>query len=123
MVSTSLYFLSTKSYFCPASPSINRQAQVQSCTLSRIYTVCDLNDAVQTFIPAPPPYIYHADGDTNPENEHNGFVFCQTLIHEHGKYCELEIDEISPDEDDRAAEAVLHNPGMYTSSNHSLITA
>ena len=52
-----------------------------------------------------PPLYAHEDGDTKPKD--NGFIFQHATI----SSCDPEIDEVSPDEDDRATKAVLHLPG------------
>ena len=78
-----------------ASQIVQRAHMSQPRSLSRTFSVHDLNVASrpQDFsIPVPPPYDYRADEDG------------------------LTIDEISPDEDDRMAEAALRAPGiMHTS--------
>ena len=90
-----------------ASQMVQRAHMSQSRSLSRTFSVHDLNVTSRPrdfSIPVPPPYDYHADEDG------------------------LTIDEISPDEDDRMAEAALCTPGiMHTlfvkfSTNNTLKT-
>ena len=69
---------------------------------------------MQAMVPTPPPYYYHADEDCNtkPDDDPDNFPFQQAELREPGKYGEPGIDKISPDEDERTAEAALHAPGM-----------
>ena len=100
-----------------ASQIVQRAYNSQPRSLSRTFSVHDLNvPSPQGFsVPAPPPYGYRAneddvgeytdDRDDSP-SQHAGLP----------AFDEVEIDEISPDEDERMAEAALHAPGMHTSS-------
>lgn len=101
------------------SSQINQRVRPQPRPLSRTLSVHNLNDPMQASVPAPPSYDYHADegGDTEPDDDRDGFSFHQAGIREPEKYYEPAIDEISPDEDERAAEVALRVPGTYTSSN------
>ncbi|KAG9309722.1 hypothetical protein JVU11DRAFT_10398 [Chiua virens] len=69
-----------------------------------------------------PPYYHHANidnDDTEPDDE---FIFHRAHICELEKHLEPGIDKISPDEDDRAAEAALGDPVQErdTSDQHKL---
>jgi len=109
----------------PTSPVPLRTLQIsqqaynsQTCPLSRTFSVHDLNAASQPKdlpISALPPYGCHADedGDTECGDNQNDFPLQSTQLPGFG---EASIDEISPGEDDRVAEAALYAPGMYTSS-------
>ncbi|KAI5994996.1 hypothetical protein EDD15DRAFT_2365894 [Pisolithus albus] len=59
-------------------------------------------------VPAPPPY-YHAgeDGDTECVDDHDSFPSQRGKFPVSG---DTDIDDISPDEDERTAEAALHTP-------------
>lgn len=59
---------------------------------------------LQVSVPAPPPYDFHADEDNDAEagDDQDNFRFQRGE-----KDPELSIDEVSPDEDERTAEAAL----------------
>ncbi|KAI6037193.1 hypothetical protein PISMIDRAFT_14781 [Pisolithus microcarpus 441] len=99
-----------------SSQIVQRAYNSQTRQLSRTFSVHDLNTASQpqgffdqdVSVPAPPPY-YHAgeDGDTECVDDHDSFPS------QHGKFPisgDTDIDDISPDEDERTAEAALHTP-------------
>ena len=91
------------------SSQIAQQARnSQSHQLSRTLSVHDINalPVLQRSIPPPPPYEFRKDEDGDTEPESDGFF-------QHASHTESEIDEFSPDEDDRAAEVALHPPGKY----------
>ncbi|KAI6102453.1 hypothetical protein EDD16DRAFT_1525600 [Pisolithus croceorrhizus] len=107
----------------PALPVPLRSSQIVQCAynsqtrqLSRTLSVHDLNTALQpqnffdqdVSVPMPLPY-YHAgeDSDTECVDDHDSFPS------QHGKFPisgDTDIDDISPDEDERTAEAALHTP-------------
>ncbi|KAI6006097.1 hypothetical protein EDD15DRAFT_2359232 [Pisolithus albus] len=86
----------------------------QTCQLSRTFSVRDLNTASQpqnffdqdVSVSMPPPY-YHAgeDGDTECVDDHDSFPSQCRKFPVSG---DTDIDNISPDEDERTAEAALH---------------
>ncbi|KAI6007103.1 hypothetical protein EDD15DRAFT_2358210 [Pisolithus albus] len=95
---------------------VQRAYNSQTRQLSRTVSVCDLNTASQpqnffdqdVSVPTPPPY-YHAgeDSDTECVDDHDSFPS------QHGKFPisgDTDIDDISPNEDERMAEAALHTP-------------
>ncbi|KAI5994391.1 hypothetical protein EDD15DRAFT_2366477 [Pisolithus albus] len=99
-----------------SSQIVQRAYNSQTRQLSRTFSVRDLNTASQpqnffdqdVSVPAPPPY-YHAgeDGDTECVDDHDSFPS------QRGKFPisgDTDIDDISPDEDERTAEAALHTP-------------
>ncbi|KAG9314872.1 hypothetical protein JVU11DRAFT_3971 [Chiua virens] len=62
---------------------------------------------------APLPYYHHADVDNDDTEPDDEFIFHWAHICELEKHLEPGIDEISPDEDDRAAEVALGDPELY----------
>jgi len=97
-----------------ASQIVQRVQNCQPRPLSRTFSVHDLNvkSRPQSFsTPAPPPYAYHADEDSVTEHSDD----CNGSPPHRPAFDETDIDEVSPDEDERMAEAALHTPGMDTS--------
>ena len=100
-----------------ASQIVQRAHHPQPRSLSRTISVHDLNATSRTqgfSIPAPPPYGYHPDEDGIIEysgDRGDSPSQCAGRLDFDG----IDIDEISPDEDERIAEAALHAPGMHFS--------
>ncbi|KAG6372401.1 hypothetical protein JVT61DRAFT_7874 [Boletus reticuloceps] len=104
----------------PTSPVPLRALQIahrsynsQTRTLSRTFSIHDINawsQAQQLSAPAPPPYNHHADedGNTESDDDHDDITLQTTKFR---SYHDPSIDEISPDEDERTAEAALHASG------------
>ncbi|KAF9230678.1 hypothetical protein BU15DRAFT_83326 [Melanogaster broomeanus] len=95
-----------------SSQITQRARNSQSRQLSRTFSVHDINalPVLQQYVPPPPSYDSREDGDGDTEPENDDFLFQCASCAEPG------IDEISPDEDDRAAEAVLRLPGKALNS-------
>ena len=100
-----------------ASQLVQQAYSYQPRQLSRTLSVHDLNigSRPQDYsVPALPPYDYHDEDsgteysgnhDDSPPQRAGNTVFDG-----------IDIDEISPDKDERRAEAALHTPGMHNSS-------
>ena len=99
-----------------ASQLVQRAYNYQPRQLSRTLSVHDLNigSRQQDYsVPAPPPYDYH---DEDGGIEYSGNRDDSPPQHAgNAGFDEIDIDEISPDEDERRAEAALHTPGMHNS--------
>jgi hypothetical protein len=83
--------------------------------MSRTFSVRDLNET-DVLPPAPPPYNFGSDEEDNAGGN-VGFQQAEFPGREREPEPELGIDEISPDEDERTAEAALHAMGKYVPCN------